>query len=48
MVRDNSGAIVPMFNNYLNASTKQLKGYVHDIGLDMSSGYVASRVWLDA
>jgi peptide/nickel transport system substrate-binding protein len=25
-----------------------VKGYVHDIGNDMSNGYVATRVWLDA
>ena len=25
-----------------------MKGYVHDIGNDMSNGYVATRVWLDA
>ncbi|SAL37443.1 extracellular solute-binding protein [Caballeronia udeis] len=47
MVRDDGGEILPMFNNYLNAATKEVKGYVHDIGLDMSSGYVASRVWLN-
>ena len=31
-----------------NDVAKQVKGYVHDIGNDMSNGYVATRVWLDA
>ncbi|MDK4701817.1 ABC transporter substrate-binding protein [Rhizobium sp. CNPSo 4062] len=48
MVRDEGGVILPMFNDFVNASTKQVKGYVHDIGNDMSNGYVATRVWLDA
>ncbi len=48
MVRDEGGLILPMFNDFVNASTKSVKGYVHDIGNDMSNGFVASRVWLDA
>jgi peptide/nickel transport system substrate-binding protein len=48
MVRDDGGLILPVFNDYLNASTKAVKGYIHDIGNDTSNGYVASRVWLDA
>ncbi len=48
MVRDEGGVILPMFNDFVNASTKQVKGYVHDIGNDMSSGCVATRVWLDS
>ena len=48
MVRDEGGVIVPMFNDFVNACSKQVKGYVHDIGNDMSNGFVATRVWLDA
>ncbi|AUG55508.1 ABC transporter substrate-binding protein [Thalassospira marina] len=47
MVRDEGGLILPMFNDFVNASNKKLKGYVHDIGNDMSNGYVATRVWLE-
>ena len=47
MVRDEGGLILPVFNDYLNACSKQVKGYVHDIGNDVSNGYVASRVWFD-
>lgn len=48
IVRDESGSIIPVFNNYLNASGPALKGYVADVGNDLSNGYVASRVWLEA
>lgn len=47
LVRDNSGLILPVFNNYLNASSKKLKGWVDDIGNDLSNGQVACRVWFD-
>jgi peptide/nickel transport system substrate-binding protein len=48
MVRDEGGLILPVFNDYLNGSVKNLKGFVNDIGNDTSNGYVASRVWFDA
>jgi peptide/nickel transport system substrate-binding protein len=48
MVRDEGGVILPMFNDFVNASSKKVKGYVHDVGNDMSNGFVAVRVWLEA
>ncbi|WP_413869319.1 ABC transporter substrate-binding protein [Albidovulum sp.] len=48
MVRDEGGLILPVFNDYLNASVKTLKGFVNDIGNDLSNGYVASRVWFES
>ncbi|MDI7862170.1 ABC transporter substrate-binding protein [Rhizobiaceae bacterium n13] len=47
-VRDEGGLILPVFNDYINGSAKSLKGFVHDIGNDLSNGYVASRVWFDS
>lgn len=47
-VRDEGGLILPVFNDYLNASSKKLKGFVDDIGNDLSNGRIASRVWLQA
>ncbi|MEO9338751.1 ABC transporter substrate-binding protein [Mesorhizobium sp. SB112] len=47
MVRDEGGLILPVFNNYVNAASKHLKGFVHDIGNDISNGRIASRVWLE-
>ncbi|ESR26957.1 ABC transporter substrate-binding protein [Lutibaculum baratangense] len=46
MVRDEGGLILPMFNDFVNATSRNVEGYVHDIGNDMSNGYVATRVWL--
>ena len=46
MVRDEGGLILPMFNDYVNATTSKVSGYVHDPGNDMSNGYVATRLWL--
>ncbi|MCJ7993411.1 ABC transporter substrate-binding protein [Rhizobium cremeum] len=48
MVRDEGGLILPMFNDFVNAASTKVKGYVHDIGNDMSNGYVATRVWLES
>lgn len=48
MVRDEGGLILPMFNDFINAMTKNVRGYVHDIGNDMSNGFAATRVWLSA
>jgi peptide/nickel transport system substrate-binding protein len=35
-----------MFNDFINGITKNVQGYVHDIGNDMSNGYAPTRVWL--
>ena len=47
MVRDDGGAIIPVFNDYVNAKTKRVQGWVDDIGNDFSNGKIASRVWLE-
>lgn len=48
MVRDEGGAIIPVFNDYVNAASKRVKNYVNDIGNDLCNGRVASVVWLEA
>lgn len=48
IVRDEAGSIIPVFNNYLNASSPALKGFTPDVGNDLCNGYIASRVWLEA
>ncbi|MBU1317152.1 MAG: ABC transporter substrate-binding protein [Alphaproteobacteria bacterium] len=45
-VRDNSGLILPVFNNYLNARSVKMKGWIDDVGNDLSNGQIASRAWL--
>ncbi|WP_280824038.1 ABC transporter substrate-binding protein [Pseudaminobacter soli (ex Li et al. 2025)] len=48
MVRDEGGLILPVFNDYINACSSRLKGFVPDIGNDLSNGRITSRVWLEA
>ncbi|TWG99522.1 peptide/nickel transport system substrate-binding protein [Mesorhizobium sp. J18] len=48
MIRDEGGLILPVFNDFVNAASKQMKGFVHDIGNDISNGRIASRVWLES
>jgi peptide/nickel transport system substrate-binding protein len=48
MIHNEGGLILPVFNDYVNAGSKKLKGYVHDIGNDISNGRIASRVWIEA
>jgi len=47
MVRDEGGLILPAFNDYINACSSRMKGFVPDIGNDLSNGRIASRVWLE-
>lgn len=47
MLHEEGGLILPVFNDYVNAASPRLKGYVHDIGNDLSNGRVVSRVWLE-
>lgn len=48
IVRDQGGSLIPIFNNYISATLKSVAGYIEDVGNDLSNGYVASRVWLNA
>lgn len=48
IVRDEGGLILPVFNDFVNAAAASMKGFVHDIGNDISNGKIASRVWLEA
>ncbi len=47
IVRDEGGLILPVFNDFVNAASTKMKGFVHDIGNDISNGKIASRVWLE-
>ncbi|WP_283193268.1 ABC transporter substrate-binding protein [Rhizobium sp. AN80A] len=48
IVHEQSGTIIPVFINFINAASPKLKGYKPDVGNDLANGYVASRVWLEA
>ncbi|WP_151705707.1 ABC transporter substrate-binding protein [Nitrincola alkalilacustris] len=48
MVRDDGGLILPMFNDYIEATTDQVVGWdPHPMG-EMMSGFALSRCWLTA
>ena len=47
IVRDEGGLILPVFNDYVNAASTRMNGFVHDIGNDISNGRIAGRVWLE-
>jgi peptide/nickel transport system substrate-binding protein len=48
MLRDQGGVIVPMFNDFIDASTTKLEGQVTDPSQPMSNGLLISRTWLTA
>jgi peptide/nickel transport system substrate-binding protein len=46
MMRDEGGVIVPMFNDFIDASTKKLEGVLIDPAGAMSNGLIMNRTWL--
>jgi peptide/nickel transport system substrate-binding protein len=48
IVRDEGGVIVPMFNDFIDATSKKVGGWVPDGNQEMSGGYALSRCWLIA
>ena len=48
MLHDEGGLILPMFNDFIDASTSKLKGQKTDAQGDMSNGYICVRCWLEA
>lgn len=48
MLRDEGGVICPMFNDFVDAVSNKVGGYVDDPNGGTMNGYFASRVWLNA
>ncbi len=48
IVRDEGGVIVPMFNDFIDATSTKVGGWVPDGNQEMSGGYALSRCWLIA
>jgi peptide/nickel transport system substrate-binding protein len=46
MVRDDGGLILPMFNDFIDAISTDVQGFVRDRAGEMSNGYASQRVWL--
>ncbi len=47
MVRDDGGTIIPMFNDFVDAISTDVQGYIRDPGAEVSNGFGPIRVWLD-
>jgi peptide/nickel transport system substrate-binding protein len=46
MVRDDGGAMIPFFNDFIDGVSKKVGGYVRDPSGEMSNGYSLIRCWL--
>ncbi|WP_434722438.1 ABC transporter substrate-binding protein [Mesorhizobium sp. RIZ17] len=47
MIRDDGGAIIPMFNQYLDGVSKRVKGYTPDVNNELMNGRYFEKVWLE-
>lgn len=48
MIHSDGGALIPMFNNYLDGASKAVKGFVPMSTFELSGYRVSEQVWLDA
>jgi peptide/nickel transport system substrate-binding protein len=46
MVRDDGGEIIPMFNDFIDAKSTKVAGYIKDPSNELSNGYALIRCWL--
>ena len=47
MVRDDGGAIIPMFNDFVDGKSKKVQGFVKDKAGELCNGYWSSYCWLE-
>lgn len=48
IVRDEGGVITPMFNDFIDATSGKVGGWVDDGNQEMMGGYALSKCWLNA
>jgi len=48
MLRNKGGLILPMFNDFIDASTDKLKGRLTDPASALSNNYIGIRAWFEA
>ena len=46
MVHDDGGAIIPMFNDFIDGVSGKVQGYVKDANAELSNGHSLIRCWL--
>jgi peptide/nickel transport system substrate-binding protein len=47
MVRDDGGVIIPMFNDFIDATATNVHGFVRDGAMELSNGLAPLRCWLE-
>jgi peptide/nickel transport system substrate-binding protein len=48
MVRDEGGIILPMFNQFIDATGPKVAGWINDPHQELMNGYAFSKCWLEA
>jgi peptide/nickel transport system substrate-binding protein len=48
IVRDEGGLILPMFNDFIDATGPKVEGWVDDPHQELSNGYALAKCWLSA
>jgi len=48
MMRDEGGLIVPFFNQYIDATGKNVEGWVNNPSQEMCNGYALALCWVAA
>jgi len=48
MVRDEGGLILPMFNQFIDATGAKVSGWVDDPPQALMNGYALAKCWLEA
>ena len=48
IVRDEGGLILPMFNDFIDATGPKVGGWAEHRSGEMMNGYALSRCWLEA
>ena len=45
LVRDEGGAIIPVFNDFIDGVSKQVAGWSADVNQELMNGYAAQKCW---
>jgi peptide/nickel transport system substrate-binding protein len=48
MVRDDGGLVLPMFNDFIDATGPKVAGWVNDPNQPQSNGYALAKCWLES
>jgi len=46
MIREDCGAVIPMFVDHVSAGTQRVKGWEPSVSLDLMGQRIGEKVWL--